>query len=214
MKYRLGLAALLIGSVGLAEERSRWTPGEAQSRALPGEVKGPDVFGSASDGVYGRFDGDLDFGIGLGAELDDAEPRAALRASAHYFWMAGAQVGLSRGESEDAAGTRLSLGVDLRPLFVPRWSQNWSKGPALLDLTLDSVSLGLGVFWAEPQGGSFGDQRGFELQLGFGVPLMGHASGLWLEPRGLLRWPEGEDAEPAALLVLSWHQLVLSPWAR
>ena len=45
---------------------------------------------ATADGVYGRFDGDLDLGLALGAEFGSAGHAApAVRASAHYFSIAG-----------------------------------------------------------------------------------------------------------------------------
>ncbi|HEY5376126.1 MAG TPA: hypothetical protein VIK01_20740, partial [Polyangiaceae bacterium] len=45
---------------------------------------------SSRDGVYDRFDGDLELGLGLGAELGSAGHAApAIRCSAHYFSIAG-----------------------------------------------------------------------------------------------------------------------------
>jgi hypothetical protein len=104
--------------------------------------------------------------------------------------------------------------VDLRPLFIPRWSTNRQIGRPLVDLTLDSISLGLGAFFGEPENQSFGDERGFELSLGFGVPLFARADGLWLELRGGLEWPNTGDLREKALAVLSYHFYALSPFAR
>ena len=77
---------------------------------------------------------------------------------------------------------------------------------------VDSISLALGAYWAEPPGAEFGARRGFEASLGAGLPLFGTAPGLWLEARGLLRWDEtGGAAEPSGLLLLSYHAFALSP---
>ncbi len=164
------------------------------------------------DGVYGRFHGDLEFGLGLGAELD-APTRAAIRGSVHYFSMAGLYVGYADALSDVDDGDRrvLGFGVDLRPAFIPRWAKNMQQGPAFVDLFIDSISLGLGAFWAEPAHADFGDARGFEASLGAGLPLFAAAPGPWLEARGMLRWAESEAADPALLLLLSWHAFVQTP---
>jgi hypothetical protein len=112
---------------------------------------------------------------------------------------------------DDAGTSRLiAVGVDARPAFVPRWGENHEFGPAFTDLLIDSISVGLGVFWASDVGGSFGDQQGFEASAGFGLPLFARAQGLWLEPRGVLRWadPSTDDdtALPALMVTLTWHQ--------
>jgi hypothetical protein len=190
---------------------------EYTTDSLPGEADPDKLHDWSSGGVYGRFDGDVALGLGLGAELgSNAGEAIAARASAHYFWTAGLVVGYSQalaGElSPDEARRLLYIGADVRPAFIPRWVNNMEQGPALLDLMLDSISLGSGIFFAETEAG-FGEQRGFEASLGFGVPLFARASGLWLESRGLLRWVELEQAEPVVLLLLSWQQMVLTPLA-
>jgi hypothetical protein len=194
-----------------------WAPSNPTTAEVRGEVKGPDE--ASGDGVYGRFDGDLEIGLGLGAELDfGAAVRPSAQLALHYFAMAGVYV--SYGDAFGASDTpgdairKLGLGVDLRPVFVPRWANAMEAGPAILDLTLDSISLALGAFWAEPEGGSFGDQRGFETSLGFGVPLFGSAHGLWIEARGALRWADDGGREESIFALLSWHSFVLTPLAR
>ena len=171
------------------------------------------------DGVYGRFDGDLDVGLGLGAELEPGRVRGAARLSAHYFYSIGAYASYRNAFcGEPAARQLVSAGVDLRPVFIPRWVANLQQGPRLLDLFVDSISLGIGASWQRPTGGAFGERHGLEASLGFGLPLFATAQGLWLETRGMIRWLEGagnDDREtaPSLLLTLSWHELVLTPLA-
>ena len=169
---------------------------------------------SPSDGAYGRFDGDLDVGLSLGAELAPETRRASARLSMHYFSMAGLAVGYADALGSDQRAAReLSVGVDLRPLFIPRWSNDLTRGPALLDLTLDSLSLGAGAFWAQPEDGGFGSERGFVGSVGVGVPLRARAQGPWVEARAVARWPSvsgdpSPRAEGTALILIGWHQLV------
>ena len=164
------------------------------------------------DGVYGRFLGDLELGLGLGAEID-APARGALFASVHYYSMAGVYFTYRDAFSDAASGDQrlLGFGVDLRPAFIPRWARNMQQGPAFVDLFIDSIALGLGAFWSEPPGEDFGAARGFEAALGAGLPLFGTAPGLWLETRGVLRWADDAEAEPSALVLLSWHAFALTP---
>ncbi len=169
---------------------------------------------SARDGVYDRLDGDLDLGLGLGAELGSAGHVApALRASAHYFSIAGIYVEGRAHAGNDAPRSLFGLGVDLRPLFVPRWAKGYETGPSFFDLTLDSCSLSLGAFWvAEPPHAPPAlDGRGFEAGLGFGLPLFASAAGPWLEARGMLRYPDGAEREEAVFVALAWHAFVLTP---
>jgi hypothetical protein len=206
---------LVIGATflsGSATAQPAW--GEPTTSRLPGEVGERDR--PEADGVYGRFDGDLDVGLALGLEADDDANRGVARVSAHYFSMIGVYTTYSDALGEDARLERFfAAGVDLRPAFVPRWSRDMQHGPGVLDLALDSISLGLGVWWAKPEARDFGDARGFETSLGMGLPLLGAASGLWLEARGMLRWADpawapGADPETVGVVMLSWHEIFLS----
>ena len=166
---------------------------------------------SSRDGVYDRFDGDLDLGLALGAEFGSAgTPAPIVRGSTHYFSIAGVYAGGRFKAGNGSAPSLFDLGVDVRPLFVPRWAKGYETGPALFDLTLDSLSLSLGAFWtAKSEARDTG--RGFEAALGFGVPLFASAAGPWLEARGALRYPDSGEREEAVLVALAWHGFVLTP---
>src|SRR5882757_3946345 len=142
---------------------------------------------SSRDGVYDRFDGDLDLGLALGAEFGAAgKPAPLVRGTAHYFSIAGLYAAgrfRAGGNSQPSLG---DFGVDLRPLFVPRWAKGYETGPAFFDLTLDSLSFSLGAFWRQ-KSEARAAVRGFELGLGFGLPLCSRAAGPWLEARGVVR---------------------------
>jgi hypothetical protein len=163
------------------------------------------------DGVYGRLDGSLDIGLAAGVELEASEPRAALRVSGHYLWSAGAYLRYADGfGSNDERPLRaLSFGVDVRPLFLPRFGLDLQHGPALLDLTLDSLSLSAGAYLAEPGDADFADERGFDLGLGFGVPVLAEATGPWLEARAERRFADRGDSAWLFTLSLSYHALIL-----
>ncbi len=167
---------------------------------------------SSRDGVYDRLDGDLDLGLGLGAELGSAGRAApAIRGSAHYFSIAGVYLEGRVHAGDESARSLFGLGVDLRPLFVPRWAKGFETGPSFTDLTLDSLSLSLGAFWSERPAHALNAKRGLEAGLGFGVPLFASAGGPWLEARGVLRYPDGAGREEALFVALSWHAFVLTP---
>jgi len=166
------------------------------------------------DGVYDRFDGDLDLGLAVGAELGSAGRAApALRGTAHYFSIAGLYLSGRLKAGDDSASSLCSVGVDLRPLFVPRWAKGFETGPGLFDLTLDSLSLALGAFWAERARPAAPRERGFEASLGFGVPLLASAAGPWLETRGLLRYPDNGARAEAILVGFAWHGFVTTPFS-
>jgi hypothetical protein len=163
------------------------------------EPTAPQVFAPqpGSDGVYGRLDGSLALGFAAGAELEAGEPRGALRISAHYLWTAGVYARYSDafGGADSRPERVLSFGVDLRPLFLPRFALDLEQGPALLDLAFDSLSLTAGAYLAEPRAAAFADARGFETGIGLGLPLMAHTKGPWLEARAERRFADrGQNA--------------------
>jgi hypothetical protein len=167
------------------------------------------------DGAYGRFDGDLDLGLGAGgAAYFVTEDRAfTLRGTGHWYSTAGLYLSYAESLGDAGLERRAGFGIELEPLFLLRWSQALEQGPALLDLTLDSLSLGVGYTLAQAEGRGFGSTRGVELSLGFGVPLFAEAGGPWLEARG--GWFLPASAREASVTVfLSWHFHLLSPVVR
>jgi hypothetical protein len=175
-------------------------PGPRDAEAgWPGETE--------NDGVYGRFGGNTDLSLKLGGHMDTAGVSASLGVSAHYYSTVGLSLDYLEGLSDEDDRRGLSAGAELRPLFLPRFLLGRQRGPAWFDLTLDSLSLGLGAYWsqnAEPER----DGRGLWLSAGFGLPLTGHASGPWMELRGLRRFPDPSlelDAHNAVFVYLSWH---------
>lgn len=165
----------------------------APARAAETDAARPRVQLPGYDGVYGRFDGVLALAASAGAELQTGAARGSLRVSAHYWWTAGiyARFADAFGGADAGRAERVvSFGVDLRPMFLPRFARNYEQGPPLLDLTLDSLSLTAGAYLAQPHTRDFGDERGFELGLGLGVPLFGAARGLWLEGRAEHRFAD------------------------
>ena len=165
-----------------------------------------------SDGVYGRLHGDTDMSLKLGGLISHSEFSGSLGASAHYYSLIGITGDYSESLADDAAQARsFSIGTELRPLFLPRWLLGGERGPAWLDLTLDSMCVGFGAYFTQATA-PFTDNRGVWMSLGIGLPVFGRASGPWLEARGVRRWPDhedqGADAHNAILLYLSWHQVV------
>jgi hypothetical protein len=196
------------------EEGYAWgkhTTWPTQPRVIPSDS-------SNSDGAYGRFAGLLEVGLGLGAEFSANTPLMTARLTLHYFSTAGVygmySTSFSGTEADPVSATapattstpnRLSAGVDLRPLFLPRFAMDYEQGPAFLDLAIDSFSLALGAFWQQVPGGDFGDVRGVEASVGGGVPLFTSASGFWIRFRGFGRW-QTDVIEPVSV---QWTGLVL-----
>jgi hypothetical protein len=162
--------------------------------------------------VYGRLGGNTDASLKLGGLISHSRLSASVGASAHYYSLLGITGDYSESLADDA-GQRLSfsVGSELRPLFLPRWLLGKQSGPAWLDLALDSICVGFGAYFSKVAAPDE-DTRGVWMSLGMGLPVIGRASGPWLELRALRRWPDldttGADAHNALLLYFSWHQLV------
>jgi hypothetical protein len=166
------------------------------------------------DGVYGRFDGDLDGSLVAGAQVAAGGPSVVVGARALFLGTVGAYAALAEATGDSSPAPRtVSVGASFRPLFIPRWGLDLEHGPAWLDLTLDATTFDLGVLWASPRR-SLSERPGFEAALGAEFPLLARAAGPWLGVRGALRWRGTElsgDSEsrlgPALAFTLSWHFL-------
>src|SRR5882724_5683796 len=115
-----------------------------------------------SDGVYGRFDGDLDFSAAVGGSLVRGGSGLSALMRLLFLETAGLYVGYddALGHATSAPGRSLAIGVGIRPLFLPRWSYDADRGPAILDLTLDAITLDLGVLWSGDDHGRFAEKPG------------------------------------------------------
>ena len=167
---------------------------------------------SEADGVYGRFHGDTDLSLKLGGLVSDGRLAGSVGASVHYHSLLGVTGDYSEQLMSNAAHTRsVALGAELKPLFLPRWVLGFERGPAWLDLTIDSMCVGFGAYFADVSGAREAT-RGVWLSLGLGAPLLGEATGPWLELRLSRRFPDpdslGDAAHNALLVYLSWHQFI------
>ncbi len=194
--YPLSCAmAIATGAAGAAAE-------------LPSQVEPLDT---RTDGVYGRLDGDVTLSVELLLDAAPGGPAPGVRAAAHYYWMAGVYAGYSRMTRSSATDQVASVGLDLRPAFLPRWLLGLQRGPGWLDLTLDSISVSAGPYWGAPQDGDFGDELGLDLGLGIAFPLMSSARGLWFSTRGFRRFADERNDAWVAQAGLCWYQPWLSP---
>lgn len=168
------------------------------------------------DGVYGRLDGDLALSIGTGVGIASDGPLGALVGRAVFVETAGlyATYADSFGGS-DVVTRSFSTGIELRPLFFLRFAGNLQSGPAILDMAIDSLAIGVGAHWTSPSSSS--KTPGLELGAGFEVPLYRQANGPWVGVRGLLRWGPDDfagtsgsasDRGALALLTVSWQTRV------
>src|SRR5882724_12041048 len=167
-----------------------------------------------TDGLYGRFDGDLDLSAAIGGSLVRGGSGVSALMRLLFLETAGLYVGYddALGHATSAPARSLAIGVGIRPVFLPRWSYDADRGPAIVDLTLDAFTLDLGVLWSADERGRLADKPGLELAVGTEVPLVGRAAGPWIGARGALRWSASElsgssDAAlgPALYLTFAWH---------
>jgi hypothetical protein len=174
------------------------------------------------DGLYGRFDGDLDLRVHAGAAFAAGGPALAASVAAVYLSSAGVYVHYTDALGSDAPRVSRSLsgGVHLQPLFLARYAFDAERGPAFLDLLVDSLALELGAFWSAPRRSPWDEQPGLEVALGVAVPFLPRASGPFIGVRGALRWrptdfvagAPGDAVDRGAVLsiTLGWHQVVVT----
>jgi len=153
--------------------------------SLPASVRAADE----ADGAYGRFDGDLDLRVGAGAAFARGGPALAAHASLLYLSSAGlyAHYTDALGSAGPAVARSIAAGLVIEPLFLGRYALDLERGPARLDLGLDSLAIGVGAFWEAPRDGSLVADTGLEISLGAALPILARASGPILGVRGALR---------------------------
>jgi hypothetical protein len=168
-----------------------------------------------ADGVYGRFNGDIGIEPGLGVEYSRGNLLPQIDIGASYVSTVGLRLRHANSkllfEAVDHNRSVTSFDFEVRPLFLARWSEALEAGPALLDLTLDSFMLGLGVFWDYDRN-TQRLQRGTELMTGFGVPLLAYTSGPWIRATAAVRLAEGPNlavtTHSVFALTLGWNLMI------
>jgi hypothetical protein len=171
-----------------------------------------------TDGAYGRLDGDLLLQAGAGVAVALGGPQLAIDLRALYLSSAGLyfRYGESFGQKNAVTARSLSTGVEIRPMFLARWARDLEKGPARLDLFVDSFSIDFGAGWLEPNGAGFHPKPAFEIGLGLEFPLLAQANGPYVGALGMLRLDDLERGDKRDLLeqgsiflfTLSWHGVV------
>lgn len=134
---------------------------------------------SRADGAYGRLAGDVSVQGAAGAVLGQGRA-AGISASALYLVTAGPYASAELALSDDARWAHLgngrlrsfSTGLELRPLFLPRFLKAAETGRAFWDLLLDSAGFRLGARF-HPGSSS----RSLELGGALDVPLGSTFSG-------------------------------------
>ncbi len=202
-RRRAALAALVLGLA----------PATAATRARAGD----------DDGLYGRFEGDLDLRGGAGIAASAGGPSLSVGASALYLGAAGLYTHYTDTLGGEGPFLRRSFaaGVVLAPLFLARYASDLEKGPPFGDLLLDSISFQVGSFWGAPPGADLRAHPGLELALGASVPILARASGPFLDLRGGVRFlgaeldryqrrDSGFGRSAFFSLTVGWHQIVRS----
>jgi hypothetical protein len=152
---------------------------------------------SDADGSYGRLEGDLALAFEAGVLESFTSEFLCARLTTSYVHTMGVYAGYAESFGLGGGGVARSTvaGLEIRPLFLARFSEDLEQGPAALDLWLDSFALALGLFGAaaRPAGCAAGGldcwSTGIELGLGMELPLLGRADGPFIAARGFGRWP-------------------------
>jgi hypothetical protein len=147
------------------------------------------------DGVYGRFNGDLNLSAGLGAGLViPTDDRYTIELRARYLDSAGVVIAPEWTPSEHSGAVGVAL--ELRPLFLARFLSNTYTGLPWVDLTLDSFGIEVGS-WLGPFNGGFG--AALLIGTGIELPLGSRTNrGFWLRIAGRYLYASQNDrAAPA-----------------
>jgi len=199
---RTAAIGALVGATALA------TPAVAEE--APPEVRPP------ADGAYGRLRGDGSFAVEVGTSATIG-PKAfageslALRSSLFYLRTVGLVASYDESFELVSQPTRRSFAgaLEIRPLFLGRFARDLERGPAWMDLTLDSLAISMGVWGGLPRR-RFCPPRdcpvdyGMQAGLGLDLPLWADADSLYVAFDANLRWAlSGPSDLPPPALVLT-----------
>jgi hypothetical protein len=172
------------------------------------------------DGVYGRFDGDIELRAHAGVAFAGGGPMLAARLSVIYLSTAGIYTHYTDalGSAGPLVSRSFSAGVHFAPIFLARYASDGERGPGHLNLLVDSLAFQLGAFWSQPQQGAWDDHPGLEVALDLSLPILPNATGPFVGLRGALRWRPGDfvagapgsavDRGAVLSLTFGWHQVL------
>ncbi len=156
-----------------------------------------------TDGAYDRLTGDLAPSLEAGVTVG-SHTTAVVTGRLLYLATAGIRATWFAPRHGD--GGSVSLGAELRPLFLARFLTNREQGPARLDLLIDSFHLGMAARLSS-------DRPGLDLTTGFELPLSASFSGfyvgvqgLWSLPHRALLGPGGSEGQ--ALFTIGYRGVV------
>ena len=168
--------------------------------------------------TFGRIEGDVTLVAGPFVALGARAPRFGIDLGVRYASTVGVYGTFedALGSSEPAPRRVVATGLEMRPLFLARWLTEKEFEKPRLDLTLDSLSLGLGAWWGfdpSPLG-----PPGLEARAEIGTPILATPTGPWIAARVTGRWSYGtllgntpvgpQDRALVVSIVLRWEQLV------
>lgn len=197
-------------------------PGSSVLAALCGlaALVFPTLARAEGDGAYGRLEGDVLLVGEAGVAWVDGAPALAVGGRILYLSTAGFYARyLDAFEQRGVAAARqIGGGVELRPLFLARFAQDWERGPARLDLFLDSIALDVGTFWWSPPHRSLDVLPGLELAASVELPFTETGWGPRIGLLGSYRIAQGDagvrgqpdlDARASTVILqLAWHGIL------
>ena len=149
-----------------------------------------------NDGVYGRFDSPWSASVATGVAASSSHVLFHLELNGHYLQTAGAYVYAEpSAEHFSAATTQIGAGISARPLFLPRFFNNWEQGPPWLDLVVDSLELRVGTEYSSLHRARNPQQPSFTLGIAVGAPLQSSGNGFWFRAALTERWSH-DSASP------------------
>lgn len=169
---------------------------------------------ASADGSFGRIEGDAAVQFDLGGGADDGHGAISAGMTARYLQTAGLYtMWLVHPNDERHPRWSAAVGIELRPLFLPRFLQNWQGSSATWNLLLDSIGLRFAAVTASDGPLRHGGP-GFDAGLGLSLPLSADSNGPLLASAACVRWSHvdmaaSDDPHRAFVwtLTLAWQSI-------